>query len=154
MLMSLSALKVSAVLAPHVIPALTLILPACVPAPAVVTVILLDARAVFNVAALITVSFWLATKPTPVPVALEITTLYGSINQFPVLPLSESVETLMSLSILTFAALVSIKPPSAPFLPSAFNIPLTWVSPVCISPNKMISPLAFCVTRLASIIPL
>ena len=96
--MSLSARSVSAVLAFHVTSALTLILPACVPAPAVVTVILLLAKALFNVPTLIMLSFWLgvnvlAALLLPACAWLEIVTLKGSINHSPVLPLSESVDT-------------------------------------------------------------
>ena len=98
----------------------------------------------------------LLDKSLPVispPVAAMVKSV-GSMSQIPVCAVSDEVDTLVPCSILTVAALVSINPPSWPFLPSAVSVPLTTTSPCCISPNKMISPLAFCTNRLAAMIPL
>ena len=75
--MSLSACKVSVELLVQAKSASTVILPSCVPTavPPVETVRPVVAKALVKVVALMTVSSWLATKPLPVPVAFEITTL-------------------------------------------------------------------------------
>ena len=135
-LILLCAFKVRLVALPQVTSALTLMSPFSAPVATVCKVILVLAKLFCRVVAPIPLSVFSAVPEL-------ILKSVGSISHSPVLPLSDKVETFVPSVILTFAALVSINPPSAPFFPSAFSIPLILVSPNCMSPKRMISPLAF-----------
>ena len=142
MLISFNAFKVSVLLL-HVTLSLTLISPLVPVLPLVLwMVMLLDSSSLDN------------RLPVVLPPVAAMVKSVGSMSHWPVLPLSERVETLVVLAMLTLAAEVSINPPSCPLWPVALSWPLTMVSPTCMSPSRMISPLAFWVKRLASITPL
>ena len=87
----------------------------------------------------------------PMPAAILKST--GSISQVPVLPPGAAVVTRASSAILTFAAEVSIKPPSPPFGAEASSTPPTITVPAAMSPSKVMVPLRFSRVR-ASMMPL
>ena len=79
----------------------------------------------------------LATAPSA---ALPILKSAGSINQVPVLPSVDKVDTFTPSAILTWAALVSMKPPSPPPGAEASNEPSTLVVPTTMPLSKIILP--------------
>ena len=72
--------------------------------------------------------------------ALPILKSAGSINQVPLLPSSDTVDTLTPSIIFTWAALVSIKPPLPPSGAEASRVPLTSVVPSSMPLSKIILP--------------
>ncbi|MCY1167072.1 hypothetical protein D9M73_70290 [compost metagenome] len=85
------------------------------------------------------------------PVA-EIVKSLGSISHLPVLPAEANVVTRTLSATLTWAALVSMKPPSPPLGALASSVPPTLTVPVCISPISRMRPALFCIV-FASMTP-
>ena len=76
----------------------------------------------------------------------------GSISQVPALPRGAAVVIFTSSVILTWAALVSIKPPLSPFGALASSVPLTFTVPDIMPPSRTMVPFCPC-NACASITP-
>jgi len=124
----------------------TKISPLPVPAVAVVMVTSVLARLLVKVVAPI-------PDEVSASVPAEMVKSVGSINHEPVLPAAAMVVTCAVSAICTWAALVSTNPPSPPFGADAFNLPLTFTVPLCMSPSSSITP-PLLPTVCASITPL
>src|SRR5471030_1934510 len=92
-----------------------------------------------------------SVAPEMLPVA-ETVKSWGSISQLPVTPKGAAVVIFAWSVTFTLAAEVSIKPPSPPLGALASKVPLTFTSPFCISPIRLIVPLRLSRVR-ASMMP-
>ena len=82
-------------------------------------------------------------EPVMSPPAATVKSL-GSINQVPVLPVADSAVMKAPGATLTYAAEVSMNPPSPPLGADTLSVPPTPTLPVCMSPMSKMVPLWFC----------
>ncbi|MCY1169228.1 hypothetical protein D9M73_92480 [compost metagenome] len=87
-----------------------------------------------------------------VPLPDEMVKSVGSTSQVPVLPVSDRVLTRVPAATLTWAADVSMKPPSPPAGALASSVPATFTVPVSMSPISRMRPALFWIV-FASMIP-
>ena len=81
-----------------------------------------------------------SVAPEMLPPIGAITKSCGSISQLPVRPLAAAVVMTAPAAMFTFAAEVSMNPPSPPLGALASSVPVTLAVPLCMSPSSMIDP--------------